>query len=307
LKSGTDAAHLYNFLTQFYTMFPEYQKNEFFASGVSFGGIFAPALAHKIHTENLAGNPMQINLKGLLVESPWSDPIRQLDYGEFLYNIGFLDQFDREHINSQTKLMEDHVIAERYTEVQEIWRSTLISTTSYLFNRTKLEPGILYNYIGHGSAEDTSEFYIPFVQQEFVRNALHVGNLKYVPIQEGAMEFLEDKGFKSVKPFIETLLNAREGYRVMFYAGQLDVITYHVGVRNMIDGLEWSGAEEFRDTRAEPWKANGDVVSGFGFVTSSRNLTYILMRNAGHDANSEQPAWGMDIVTRFTKNLQFTG
>jgi vitellogenic carboxypeptidase-like protein len=304
LKSGTDATHLYNFITQFFTMFPEYQGNDFYASGVSFGGIFGPAIAHEIHQQNLAGSEPKINLKGLFVESPWSDPIRQIHYGNFLHNIGFLDKFDLEYVNGQTQLIEDNIMSGNWGAAYELWLSTLVSETSYVFNRTGLDPSSLYNYIGH-DGEDTSGYYIRYVEQDFVRNAIHVGNLTYIPINGNTSRSYEDRVMKTVKPFIETLLNAPENYRVLFYAGQLDVITFHLGIENMVSALEWSGTQGFNEARIYPWKADGSKVSGF--AKNFGKLTYVLMRNAGHDANSEQPAWGFDVMRKFTNNLSFTG
>ena len=61
IENSTD--HLYIFLQQFYTMFPEQQPNSFYAFGESYGGKYAPQLALKIHEENLNLNGnIKINL-----------------------------------------------------------------------------------------------------------------------------------------------------------------------------------------------------------------------------------------------------
>lgn len=48
--------NLYEFLQQWFQLFPQYQGNTFFAFGESYAGKFVPAITRKIHEENNAGN-----------------------------------------------------------------------------------------------------------------------------------------------------------------------------------------------------------------------------------------------------------
>lgn len=50
---------LLNALEQFFLVFPEYKKNDFYVTGESFGGHYVPAVSYAIHTSNSS-----INLKG---------------------------------------------------------------------------------------------------------------------------------------------------------------------------------------------------------------------------------------------------
>ena len=43
---------LFEFLQQFFTIFPEHAASPFYAFGESYGGKYAPAIALKIHQEN---------------------------------------------------------------------------------------------------------------------------------------------------------------------------------------------------------------------------------------------------------------
>jgi carboxypeptidase C (cathepsin A) len=45
-----------NFLIQFYSDFPEYQKNPLYLYGFRYGGIYAPLLAWDMHSYNLEKN-----------------------------------------------------------------------------------------------------------------------------------------------------------------------------------------------------------------------------------------------------------
>ena len=56
--------HLYEFLMQWFTLFPEYQTNPFYAFGESYAGKYIPTISKKIHDENLNAG-IKINIKGL--------------------------------------------------------------------------------------------------------------------------------------------------------------------------------------------------------------------------------------------------
>jgi vitellogenic carboxypeptidase-like protein len=58
--------NLYEALIQFFTLFPDLQKNKFFVTGESYAGKYVPAVSHAIHKRN--GNAkIKINLKGLAI------------------------------------------------------------------------------------------------------------------------------------------------------------------------------------------------------------------------------------------------
>ncbi|KAG8556327.1 hypothetical protein GDO81_018029 [Engystomops pustulosus] len=57
---------LYSALTQFFQIFPEYQKNEFYATGESYAGKYVPAIGYYIHTHNPTAK-VKINFKGIAI------------------------------------------------------------------------------------------------------------------------------------------------------------------------------------------------------------------------------------------------
>ena len=56
------ATDLYDALTQFFVMFPNIAKNDFYVTGESYAGKYVPALAHRIHLLNPTATA-KINLK----------------------------------------------------------------------------------------------------------------------------------------------------------------------------------------------------------------------------------------------------
>lgn len=82
--------HLYQALKQFFLLFPQLQTNEFFVTGESYAGKYVPAVAHTIHKHNQKGQ-FKINLKGLAIGNGLCDPEHQLNYGEYLFQLGLID------------------------------------------------------------------------------------------------------------------------------------------------------------------------------------------------------------------------
>jgi len=82
--------NMYEALTQFFTLFSEYRKNDFYVTGESYAGKYVPSVSYTIHRKN-PGAPVKINLKGLVIGNGLIDPINQMVHSEYLYQYGFID------------------------------------------------------------------------------------------------------------------------------------------------------------------------------------------------------------------------
>ncbi|XP_047999583.1 venom serine carboxypeptidase-like [Leguminivora glycinivorella] len=69
---------LYSTLTQFFQLFPELQKNDFFITGESYAGKYVPALAYTIMKKNSSKSlKTNVNLKALMIGGAWINPDSQ--------------------------------------------------------------------------------------------------------------------------------------------------------------------------------------------------------------------------------------
>ncbi|XP_021047095.1 probable serine carboxypeptidase CPVL isoform X2 [Mus pahari] len=67
------AQDLYSALIQFFKLFPEYAKNDFYVTGESYAGKYVPALAYYIHSLN-PKQKFKIHLKGIAIGDAYTDP-----------------------------------------------------------------------------------------------------------------------------------------------------------------------------------------------------------------------------------------
>ena len=142
------ANDLFEALQQFFTLFNEYQQNDFYLTGESYAGKYVPALGYKIATE---GSKAKMNLKGLVIGNGLIDPITQLDYASLLYQIGFIDENEQDDLTSRQNVVQDLIEQKEYLKAS--WAlAPLVSgngneapDTTWLYNVTNQEN--IYNFI----------------------------------------------------------------------------------------------------------------------------------------------------------------
>lgn len=291
-------SNLYNALIQFFTLFPQFQKNDFFATGESYAGKYVPAVAYAIHTKNPSAK-LKINLKGLAIGNGFCDPEHMLNYGDYLYKISLLDSRGRDLFkNEQDKIVQ--------LIQQKNWKEAF-SGMDYLINGDMTKSSLFHNLTGfsfyfnflHDKDYSTSGDLGRFLSYLEIRKNLHVGNVTFNEENLEVEQNLVEDMMQSVKPKIETLI---ENYRILIYNGQLDIIVPYPLTEAFIESLNWSGASDYKNAPRQFWYV-GEELAGYAKV--ARKLTLVLVRNAGHMVPMDQPKWSVDLISRFTRNKPF--
>lgn len=259
-------------------LFPDLQKNEFFAAGVSYAGKYVPAIGHAIFEDSKRKtsdpNKPKINLKGLAIGNGWTDPINQLNYADFLYQTGLIDfNVHRKFTKIQNEAIE--CIKKRdFGRASDIVQDLITSGSNTLFqNLTGFDTNtnILQPYDDDGSEKLADRF----LQQPEVRRAIHVGNNSFHDDDDKVDEFLTFDILDSVAPWLAKLLSH---YKVLVYNGQLDMNVHYPGTVNYLKRLNFSGAQEYKTAERHIWRV-GKVIAGYS--KNAGNLTELLVRNAG--------------------------
>ena len=107
---------LYFAMLQFFVMFPNLRTHDFYVTGESYAGKYVPALAYKIHDLN-PKSMQKINLKGIAIGDGLCDPVTMTDYGDFLYNIGLLDELDRDYFKKIAELQVNFIKKGEFLQV----------------------------------------------------------------------------------------------------------------------------------------------------------------------------------------------
>ncbi|CAI6361976.1 unnamed protein product [Macrosiphum euphorbiae] len=298
-SNQTDVArNLYAALVQFFTLYPEYRQNEFYAAGESYAGKYVPAVSYAIHQNN-PGAQVKINLKGLAIGNGLIDPINQMVYSEFLYQNGLIDEDGKRLFKVQEDLARDRIANQDYRAAYAAMTRMMITTPSLYSELTDMQN--IYNVVWNRNP-------IPFeggnwdryVQGPVARAALHVGRRQWSSV-DTVYERMKYDIPMSVAPWLAELLEDGR-YRVLLYSGQLDAIVPYRGTVNVARALRWTGAERFGNATRTTWYLVAKVA---GYATTYGPLTELLVRNAGHMVPYDQPAWAHDMINRFTSGKPF--
>ncbi|XP_065202375.1 venom serine carboxypeptidase-like [Planococcus citri] len=278
--------HLFDALTQFFTMFPELRKNKFIISGESYAGKYLPALGYAIYKGNpKASHP--INLQGIFLGNGWTDPENMQEYATHLHRLGLIDRRQK-------------LIVQQYEEDARIlirngrWGSANNASDKvlqYVEHFTNFSH--LYDYTRENF--DGGDSYLDIIKNDEFRKAIHVGQTEYDDVSEQAFLHLGDDETQSVKPQIEELL---EAYPIMFYSGQLDIIVAHYLTSNFINQLHWSGADGYSEAKRNMWYVNDHLA---GYYKTFGNLKEALIRNAGHMVSARRPLFLLDLLGKFVE------
>lgn len=298
-KNEDDVArNLYETIRQFFVMFPELLKNDFYVAGESYGGKYGPALAYKIHEANKNAS-IKINLKGVSIGNGFCDPVNMLNYGDYLIEIGLIDVNGQKIFHQKRDEAVSLIKQEKWVEAFErfdiLLNNDLTNGTSVFTNLTGYT-----NYYNYLKTKDAGFDYVSdFIQQDFVRDAIHVGNSTFHVIAALVEQYLKGDVMKSVAHRIEVLL---ENYKVLVYNGQLDIIVAYPLTLEFLKQLKWSGAEEYKTATRDVWRIKDRIA---GYSKTVRNLNEVLVRNAGHMVPSDQPLFAFDLINRFVFGKAF--
>lgn len=288
--------HLYEALLQFFTLFPEYQKNSFYISGESYAGKYIPTLAYTIHNNNPCAK-VKINLQGLAIGNGWVDPINQYQYAEYLYQIGLLDQHDAAVFKKFEDLALQYIKTKQWKKAYDTFHDLLDDDNSLFKNLTGFAN--YYNLLCAANFSIATESFARFVQRPDTRRSIHVGNVSFGINSTVVEDNLAEDFYQSVADWLSEMLNY---YRVMIYTGQLDIIVPYPLTENYLSHLKFTGAAEYRNATRHQWMIDGQLA---GYVKFAGNLTEVLVRNAGHMVPKDQPVVALNLITRFTHREPF--
>ncbi|XP_047454158.1 probable serine carboxypeptidase CPVL [Mugil cephalus] len=287
---------LYSALTQFFQIFPDYQSNDFYVAGESYGGKHVPTICHYIHKNNPSAE-VKINLKGMAIGNGFCDPELIVGgYGEFLYQTGIIDELQKHYFDKQTDLVVQYIHQKNWKDAVRVFRCLLYCdgkpNSTYFQKATGCTN--VFNYMTC-QKPDHLKYATQFVTLPAVRQAIHVGKLRFHNMSEVEMYLVQDV-MKSIKPWLGVLM---DNYRVLMYNGQLDVLVAVPLTERFLTTVNWTGAAEYKKAPRFYWKIQPNDTEVAGYVRQVKEFYQVVVRGGGHILPYDQPERSFDMIDRF--------
>lgn len=281
--------NLYNALEQFLKLFPDLSRRELYVAGVSLAGKYVTALAHKIYKEQ------KFNYKGMFLGDPLLDPSIQINYSPYLHQLGFIDSNEAGEIDKQERLIRRKIRLRQTQKAYKKINEFLLKDHSFILNITGLQS--IYDY---QFPYVNPQHYFKFITSKKVRDAVHVGSRTF-DYGSKAMTYAAEICVEPMTSYLEDMI---EDSKMLFYAGQFDLVCAYPMLIDVLSSLKWSGRTEYARAKREKLRET-DYSFTWGYKKNYKTLTDVMIRNADHSALSQQPDRILNLLFNFT-NYNFT-
>lgn len=302
---------MYWFMQAVYRAHPEWQPNEFYVVGVSYGGHYAPATAHRIWQGNMRREGIHINLKGVGMGNGLVDAYVQYQYfAPMAYDyckkqIGVpcvTEQAYNEMRAALPMCLYFTKYCRNHSDVgcQLAWQSC--NTQMAVYAQTGRD---MYD-IRNNSDYDFSGVDL-FLNRADVKAALGVrADAKWEVCNDTVHAGFIADWFQDISLLVPDLLASN--IRVLIFAGNMDFICNWVGNKAWTMEMAWPHRDEFRNLTDIAWKVDGKEV-GFSRTISTPSeqllFTFLEVHNAGHMVPLNQPRVGQVMLQHLMNGTRF--
>ncbi|RWS06878.1 putative serine carboxypeptidase CPVL-like protein, partial [Leptotrombidium deliense] len=189
------------------------------------------------------------------------------DYGDYLYQIGLIDDKQRQYFIQQQNKAVSFIKAGKFMDAFYVFDTLLngdvIKVPSYFKNVTGLN-----NYFNFLYTSLPESYYSKFLSLKSTRKAIHVGNLTFNDGTDVEKHLLNDM-MQSVKPWFTVLM---DNYRVLVYSGQLDIIVAAPLTENFLRSVQWKHRDEYLNADRKIWKVDESDKEVAGYVRKVHNF-----------------------------------
>ena len=303
---------LYVALTQFFALFPDLRRNDFYVTGESYAGKYVPACAYTVHERNKGAAPGgRINLKGIAIGDGAFDPVGQFQgFGDLLWYLGMVDEEERQQFRAYEARMAQRLdvgdTIGAFEVFDEMLNADFYPYPSYYANVT----GMTTNYFNFELAPDATPlggYFVQWLNWPEVRAQIHVGDRAYAPSNRTVEAHLKADWLRGVVGMLVPLL---EHYKVLIYNGQNDVILGPPLTEQCLSRVQWSGREAYNAAPKLVWRLptmgpGSQLPDVAGYAREVGNFTQVVVRGAGHMVPSDQPQRALDLISRFVAGRSF--
>lgn len=246
-------------------------------AGESHAGHYIATIVDELLKQNLFlylknDTKVKLDLKGIALGNPWIDPYNQYNPSSYAKDYGMISPLVK------NKLAEQEKSCQNLLDRGVLYSSTCTSLLDKVIqSSTKPSRPIMYD-IRKSSANPS--FYPPghqlvekYLNQNDVKAALHVSHLPhtYKECEDPPYFALSHQDGKGVTKEIINILNS--GIRVLFYAGQYDLICNYQNLNKVLDNLNWVSKSQWSSQPEQEWNEDSQSLGRF---KNYKNLQFVI-------------------------------
>lgn len=310
----------YYFLQEFYKEHPEYSENPLTVVGESYGGHYAPAVAHKVWTKNKSvEEPMlKINLAGLGVGNGLTNPHEQYKYYPEMavhnsHGIKVLsDDVYKEMTDAVPKcqsLIEACNAGDSFINKFACQTAFIVCNTAETtpYQMTGLNPYDIRKKCEIMPLCYDFSYIEKFLNLDSTKEALHVSeeSNSWTSCNMGINLKFHSDWMHDFSPYVADLLD--DGIHVLIYAGDVDYICNYLGNRAWTLALDWKHKDDFNNAEDHEWGTGENSVGtgAAGLAKTSNGFTFMQVYDAGHMVPTDQPKVALDMIDNFISGGEF--
>eukprot|EP01132_Coremiostelium_polycephalum_P009094 gene9094-11145_t len=284
------ATNMYSLLTQFFTKYPQYSKQDFYIFGESYAGHYVPALSYYIY-KNGNGN---IPFKGFAVGNAMVDPRTQYgSFGLMAYSHGLIDH-------------------KAYKQTEVLYEECKIAIDSGNYNNASSACndiiGMITQTAGPFNVYDVTKTCPPSLPlcynftlvQEYLAQPSVLASLGISPKSDWTLcnsivyqDIQYDWFNTEISVFPELLAKQ---YKVLVYNGNFGWICNFIGSETYVRQMDWEYKHEFN---IAPRKIFYDGQNIGGYYQYYEGLAMMTVNNAGHMVPMDQPSVALNMFNQF--------
>ncbi|XP_068943596.1 lysosomal protective protein-like [Petaurus breviceps papuanus] len=316
------AADNYQALQSFFSKFPSFTSNDFYAFGESYGGVYVPSLSAQI-----VSGPASINFKGFGVGNGMNNyQLNDETLFEFSYYHGVIGDNLWDSLNSHccsegscnfyNNTRDDCLdsILEAYRMIQGVglniynlyapcWGATgyqerYAADVSNLYRKYQFNvavPALGAPIPGVPECINATAMYV-WLNQDNVRQALHIP--VFLPNWElcsTQVNFQYERQYVDMAPFYQELLQSN--IRILVYSGDTDMACNFWGAEKFVVSLNQPVMMSY-----QPWYYKRQVA---GFFKEYEQITFLTVKGSGHMVPQYRPAQALKMFESFLRNTTY--
>lgn len=308
-NTGDDqtAADQYAALLAFLERFPKFAGRAFFVSGESYAGHYIPNLAAKILQENKKAGRTIINLKGLLVGNPWTDP-KSDDAGmtDFWYSHQLISKAKYTELSQACSTGDVEACEEALSpvrgsfvpiDVYNVYGDICLERMETPYLRRPISAKKKFSSSSVSESPCIDSYLSAYLNRDDVQVAIHAqreahGHIKWSMCSSLVNYSDADFYASMLHRYTDDLLPA-VGLRILVYSGDTDGVVPTSGTLRWIECLKMTVTVPWTQ-----WKVDG-YVGGYKMEFGSSSFIMATVRGAGHMVPGIQPARAYRLFERF--------